>query len=287
MKLSTKNFLIAGIIAASQLVGFSSQARTVKASSSRTTMEVPQSKITSISLNMAAKVIYTQGNATSLVMEGPDNVLPLIVLDNRGGALSIGLPKDVNVTSGKDNEVIISISSPIVSALTVSSAGDIEVPSPISVNSLKLAVAGAGDLELKGVTASGNLNAAVSGAGDLEMDVYVKAASATLAVSGAGDLDCENLTASSLTASVSGSGDLELKGGSVPTAKYSVSGAGDLNARKLKASQVTATVSGSGDIICNASSSLSASISGSGDIKYVGSPQVTCPTRKKPSAVGL
>ena len=287
MKPSVKNLLIAGIIAASQLVGFNAQARNVNPSATRTTMEVPQSKISSISLNIAAKVIYTQGNATSLVMEGPDNLLPLIVLDNRGGALSINYPKDVNVSSSKKNEVIITITSPTVTALAVAGAGDLEVPSAISVGSLNLAVTGAGDMELKGVTATGNINAAVSGAGDLEMDVRVKAASVTLAVTGAGDLECENLNATSLSATVTGSGDMELKGGNASTAKYALTGAGDLNARKLQATHVTATVSGSGDIICNALTSLNASITSSGDLKYVGAPQITCATRKKPTSVGL
>lgn len=288
MKFQAKNLLIAGIIAVSQIVGVACAARNVTPSKVTAEKSVTMQKINQISLNITAKVIYTQGSATTLTMSGPDNLLPLIVLDNSNGALSISYPSDLNIKGRLDkDDIVINITSPSVSGFAVCSAGEIEVPSAISVKDLSLAVTGAGDMELKGVTATGALNAAVTGAGDLELDMHVKAAFVNLAVTGAGDLECENITTPLLNAAVSGSGDIELKGGKADVANFSTSGAGDINARKMPAAQVSATVCGAGDILCNATTTLNASITGGGEIKYVGSPKVQCTTARKPFAIGL
>lgn len=288
MKFQAKNLLIAGIIAVSQIVGVASAARNVTPSKVTAEKSVTMQKINQISLNIAAKVIYTQASATTLTMSGPDNLLPLIVLDNSNGALSISYPSDLNIKGRFDkDDIVITITSPTISGLAVCSAGEIEVPSAISVKELSLAVTGAGDMELKGVTATGTLNAAVTGSGDLEMDVHVKAAIVNLAVTGAGDLECENIATPLLNAAVTGAGDLELKGGKTDVANFSTSGAGDINARKMAASQVTANVAGAGDILCNATTTLNASITGGGEIKYVGKPKVQCTTARKPFAIGL
>ena len=89
MKIQAKNLLIAGIIAVSQIAGVANAARNVTPSKVIAEKTVTMPKINQISLNISAKGIYTQGSATTLTMSGPDNLLPLIALDNSNGALSI------------------------------------------------------------------------------------------------------------------------------------------------------------------------------------------------------
>lgn len=225
MKFQAKNLLIAGIIAVSQIAGVANAARNVTPSKVIAEKTVTMQKINQISLNISAKVIYTQGSATTLTMNGPDNLLPLIALDNSNGALSISYPSDLNIKGRLDkDDIVINITSPSVSGFAVCSAGEIEVPSAISVKDLSLAVTGAGDMECENITTP-LLNAAVSGSGDIELKGG-KADVANFSTSGAGDINARKMPAAQVSATVCGAGDILCN--ATTTLNASITGGGEI-----------------------------------------------------------
>ena len=263
-------------------------AKTIKTSDNVVDKEVAMDRITGVTLAINARVVYTQGDATTLRMHGPDNIVDEVRLVNKGGMVTIKYDDGVNVAGKMDKSMLmIYITSPSISDLVVSGSGDIDVPGRIDVALLNLVVSGSGDISTKGITAKSVINATVAGSGDIEMDLATNASELNAVVAGSGDIECENVGARLANLVVNGSGDIEVKGGHAATASITISGSGDVNARRMQASTVNAVVAGSGDVICNATTVLNATISGSGEIKYVGTPQVTCATRDKPSPIGL
>ncbi len=266
-------------------VSCDAQTQTVTPSNNIINRTVKTGDISGIVMTCKGKVVYSQGAASSIRMNGADNVLDVVELKNNGGRLVIKFRDNVRVKSLDDDDLVFYITSPSVSNLSVTGSGNIEVNSALNVSSLDLLVSGSGDVETKGIKASGDINVSVSGSGAVEMDIDNRANAINVSLSGSGDVECENMTARSISCGVSGSGDVEFKGGITNKASFSISGSGSVEAKRLEAVNVTAAVSGSGRVVCNVADTLKSSISGSGSIKYYGTPKVINTGKKQPEAM--
>lgn len=241
----------------------------------------------SISLTCAGKVVYSQGAAPSVRINGSDNIIDLVEMKNGGGKLTIKFRDGVKVKLRDDNDLVLYISSPTISSLSIIGSGDIDVKSPINASSLNISVTGSGDIETKGISATGDINVVLCGSGDVNMDLNNRANAINVAVSGSGDVECENPTAHKINCALSGSGDIDIKGGSAREASFAVTGSGDIAAKRLDAGIVNASVSGSGNIFCRATNTLTTSNTGSGDVKYYGNPKVVNSGGKKPEPMNF
>ena len=221
-------------------VSCNAKTQTVTPSSNIINRSVNTGDIHGIVMMCKGKVVYSQEAASSIRMNGADNVLDVVELKNNGGRLVIKLRDDVRVLSLDDDDLVFYITSPSVNSLSVTGAGDIEVNSMLNVASLDLSVSGSGDVETKGIKASGSINVKVSGSGSVDMDIDNRANAINIGVSGSGDVEFENVTARSINCSVSGSGDVEFKSGITNKAEFAVSGSGEVEAKHLEAGIVAA-----------------------------------------------
>lgn len=280
------HFISVAIMAiAMSTVSCNAKTQTVIPSNNIINKTVKTADISGIVMMCKGKVVYSQGAASSIRMNGADNVLDVVELKNNGGKLVIKFRDDVRVHLLDDDGLVFYITSPSVSNLSVTDAGDIEVNSMLNVQSLDVSVSGSGDVETKGIKASGAINVSVSGSGAVEMDIDNCASTINIDISGCGDVECDNVTARSINCGVSGSGDAEFKSGITNKALFAVSGSGEVEAKHLEAGIVKAAVSGNGRVVCRAADTLESTISGSGSVRYYGTPKVISNGWKQPEAM--
>ena len=141
---------------------------------------------------------------------------------------------DYEVTDGvlviktKDNvgiraeEYDITVSLPVLNAITVNGAGDFDIKNGYSSdNGLDIVINGAGDFEISGITVP----------------------SLNIGLNGAGDIDITDMNVDKLSVSINGAGDVDLSG-KAASASFNVSGAGDIDARNLDCADVQTHKSG-------------------------------------------
>ena len=134
----------------------------------------------------------------------------------------------VLVIKTKDNvgiraeEYDITVSLPVLTALTVNGAGDVDIKNGYtSDNGLDIVINGAGDFEISGITVP----------------------SLNIGLNGAGDIDITDMNVDKLSVSINGAGDVDLSG-KAASASFNVSGAGDIDARNLDCADVQTHKSG-------------------------------------------
>ena len=190
------------------------------------------------------------GSEFKVTLEGDKDFIAEIITNVSNGKLTIR-------TEGRwkpkfnNKKVIVNITMPAISGLSISGSGTAEVFDSFKTGSLSLAVSGSGRLILNDVSSEA-LNCSISGSGNIIIN---------------------NASGKELRCSVSGSGNITLKGNdSFSTADISMSGSGKYNGESLKIETAKIRVAGSGNCNCHVTQSLEASVTGSGKITYVGNP---------------
>ena len=171
----------------------------------------------SLQCNIPGDVIYTPGDCT-ISLEGPDNVLQHIKVNNENGTLVV---KTDGVTIRKLKKFIVRISSPVLEDLDFNGAVDFKAPQGITALDFSLTINGAGDVDINGL----------------------KADKASLTVNGAGDVDAAGLDCERITVAVNGAGDANVAGRAA-SANLSISGAGDIDASRLECPEIQSKVHG-------------------------------------------
>lgn len=265
-----------------------------------------------INLGGSMTVVYNDGNETKVVIDAPDNVMPLVGVEVVDNVLNINYKNKVRFSVTP--EVTVYVTAPEVTRYVVASSGEIDVASDLNIKDKEVmfAVVASGDIEAKNVkcakfagsvSASGDINvklidasdvaAVVSGSGEMNVGT-VNGTTVSCSVSGPGDIEVKQVNASDAAAIVSGSGDINIGNVNSATLSCSVVGSGDLNVKQVNANEANATISGSGDISINGKSGVAnLSITGSADIdadglvsdnvvvQIVGSGTVDCHAVKK------
>jgi hypothetical protein len=185
------------------------------------------------------------GPAPAVVIEGDDNLLPLVRTEVRDGVLVLSTEQSYNTRLGLRARITV----PRLESLRIDGSGDARL-SGVAGEAFALTIHGSGD-----VTATGSA---------ARMDVEVN---------GSGDVQFTGLEARQVGVAIRGSGDVVLRG-AADTLEATVHGSGDLDAGDLKARTATAELHGSGDARVAAAESVSGRLYGSGDLLYSGSPRV-------------
>jgi len=198
------------------------------------------SDFTGVSLGISGNVILKQGNQTSVVVEGQQNIIDNIQTDVYGDVWRIRYDKNVR----NHKRVTIYITMPTLTEAYVSGSGGMKSKGAFSnLGDLELAVSGSGKLSLD-VDAK-TIESAISGSGDIhlagnshEMEVQISGSGelegfnmqtkdCNIRISGSGE--CEISVAENLEVKVSGSGDVFYKGN--PRVRSKISGSGDVVSR--------------------------------------------------------
>jgi len=221
-----------------------------KASEKRQTGE-----FTGVVLDGSAHVAVKIGESASVIVEGDDNILPLITTEVKDGRLVIGSRGSYTTRLG----IRVYVTTPKLEAAILSGSGSLRTQQ-VESRQFEASVPGSGKIEIDGLTAD-TVDASIGGSG-------------TLKVNG---LKCE-----SLAASLGGSGSIEVSG-SANLLEASIDGSGNLELGQLATHDVTVNISGSGQADVQAAGNLDAAISGSGSVRYSGNPKTV---REKISGSG-
>lgn len=180
-------------------------------------------------------VVIRVGAAPSVVLEGDDNLLPLIRTEVRGGTLHIDAEE--NLRSREPIRIAIGVAA--LNAVHSGGSSDIAVRD-VRSEAFEASVSGSSDLTANGDF--GALSASISGSGEIHMTGTADAIDGH--VTGSGEMDLLEVRARSARVEVSGSGGATVQVSERLDAK--VSGSGDVRYRGQPV--VQADVSGSGDV---------------------------------------
>jgi hypothetical protein len=173
---------------------------------------------------------------TSCRVSGDDNIVPLVITENRGAILSIRTEQQIRPKT----PLVVTLTTPKLSAVELSGACDADIRG-VHGERLDVRLSGAGEIDLADVHL-GHLDIDVSGAG--EAAASGSARSLSFAVSGAGDGKLGALCTQQATVGVSGAGGAEVTVAAALTAE--ISGAGSVS--YLGDPAVSREVSGAGSV---------------------------------------
>lgn len=254
------------------------------------TEKVSISDIDAIKSSSSVDVVYTQISGTPYVeIYAPDNIVPLIKVEQVGKELKIGFKSNTSINGKYKCEV--RVFAPEVTSFSTSSASDITLANGLKTsNPVSLKASSSGDIDASSLQC-GDLSITTSSSGDVKIgtitcamlalhtqssgDIKVTSAQCTGAIidsGSAGDCIVTKIACSGdVKASTSSSSDIKLAG-TCRNASFSASSAGSIYAKDLIAKDVEARTSSAGDIECNASGVLSTSVSSAGKVRYKGEP---------------
>ena len=189
-------------------------------------------------------VFITQGEAESVKVDAPANMLDHIITEVKNGVLMLHNKNDHwhwSDVMGSYHHIAVYITAKNLNAISVTGSGDVFFKNGISANVLKLDLSGSGDM-------SGKLNvktlqSTLSGSGDLQ--ISGNAGNEIIEMSGSGDYHAGDVRSANAAIRISGSGDAYLNVSNKLDA--SSSGSGDIRYTGA-VKNVSSKKSGSGDI---------------------------------------
>lgn len=202
------------------------------------------SNFTGVSSGFSGKVNIQIGNSFQVDVSAQRAVMNVLRTNVSGGVLYIDFKNNVHVRTTE--EVLVSITMPLLDYVRLSGSGDINVTGEVSSGSFNAQVSGSGNINLQKLETSGTLDARLSGSGDI--NIYNgTAAHEKLQLSGSGGINFAGLTAATAEAHISGSGNIRVK----------------------VEQSLDARISGSGSIYYAGNPQVSSQISGSGKVKPI------------------
>ncbi|MES2034097.1 MAG: DUF2807 domain-containing protein [Pseudomonadota bacterium] len=171
-----------------------------------------------LDVDLAADVLFAQGETAKVTVEGPQRLLDRVAIEN--GRLFVR-DDGGDYIGGRDDKLRVTITAPDVR---------------------KFIVNGSGDLRIEGYDQE-NLTIEVNGSGDVK--VAGRAVRLATTISGSGEADLEALDIRDANVKVVGSGEVELR----PTGavQVAISGSGDVRLLSKPVSLVS-EIDGSGEV---------------------------------------
>ena len=184
------------------------------------------------------EVLVRVGAGPSIVLEGDDNLLPLVRTEVRNGTLHIESEKDLRPR----DEIRIDVGVETLNAIQSGGSSDVAVRD-VRSSAFDVGVSGSSEVVANGEF--GDLSASISGSGEIHM----------------------NGTADAIDGKVSGSGELDLLEVRARSARIEVSGSGDATVQV--SDRLDASVSGSGDVRYRGQPAIDMDVSGSGSVERI------------------
>lgn len=148
-------------------------------------------------------VELVQGTPASVVLEGPDNLVPHLVTRVSAGRLIIETDRSLRLVGTTSPKMIFRITVPGLRAVSVSGAGDVQMAS-LATDNLDVSLGGAGRIQI-GALQADTVSMTLKGLGDIE--VAGRARQAIVSLPGAGNLDAGGLQVSTAEVTLQGLGN--------------------------------------------------------------------------------
>lgn len=195
-----------------------------------------------VSLKGSYDVEITQGPVTSVKVEGDENLLSYIFVNEEDGYLTIKSKEHVNLVS--DNPIKIYITTPKLEQVNLSGSGNIIGRSKFTGgDKLGLRISGSGDITLE--TNTPKVEAEISGSGSMTLSGETQ--SQNIRISGVGDYKAEGLKSEKTVVRIAGSGDV----------------------RVFADVELDINIAGAGSIFYKGNAAVKQSIAGSGEVKKI------------------
>jgi Putative auto-transporter adhesin, head GIN domain len=198
------------------------------------------SNFKTLDLRVSGDIYLTSGDHASVKLEGDDNLLKFIDVEQMGDVVTIRSHEGLNLIP--TNDLKIYVTTQTFDKIEASCACNIESQNKLtSPDGLEMHMSGAGNIKLE--VDAPSVDARLSGAGNISLKGQAK--DVKLNLSGAGNAHCYDLLAENTDVSISGFGSAEVYASVKLSA--SVSGAGNVD-YKGNATDVEQHVSGAGGV---------------------------------------
>jgi len=188
------------------------------------------------------EVEISQASTTSIQIEGDENLLPFIIVEDRGGYLVIK-ERDYFSYSSTDG-IKIFISTPNLEEVILAGSGNIIGKSKfIGSDKLVLKIAGSGDMKMEVNTP--RVESEIAGSGTISIKGETK--EENIKIAGVGNFYADELKAENAKVSIAGSGDVKV----------------------FAASELEVNIAGAGSVFYKGNPNLKQKVAGSGDIKKI------------------
>jgi len=158
------------------------------------------SGFTGVKVSSGIDVYLSQGSSFEVNVEADENLHEVILTELEGKMLVVKTER-VNIRSAKSKKVHITL--PELTALKISSAGDLVGQTLFSCEDLRISISSAGDLSLE--VEANRIDLDISSSGDARLSGSTDEFDVTL--SSAGDLNAFDLIAAKVDVNVSSAGD--------------------------------------------------------------------------------
>ena len=204
------------------------------------TEDRPVNEFKNVEVSGAAKVMVSQGDHSTVKIEGDENLLPYMEVNQVGDKIIVRERPGFNLIP--TNDLRIYVTTAVYNSIDASGACDIIGESKITNSeAMEMHVSGAGDIKME--VDAPRLTARVSGSGSIYLKGQTK--DVDLDLTGAGHAHCYDLLAENTKVDISGAGSAEVYASVKLQAE--VSGAGNVN-YKGNATDVQQNVSGAGSV---------------------------------------
>jgi hypothetical protein len=158
------------------------------------------SGFTGVQVSSGIDVYLSQGNSFEVKVEADENLQEVILTEMNGNMLVVKTER-VNIRSAKSKKVHVTL--PELTALKISSAGDLVGQTQFSCEDLRISVSSAGDLSIEVEAIQIDLDISSSG----DANISGTADEFNVSLSSAGDLNAFDLIARKVDVDVSSAGD--------------------------------------------------------------------------------
>lgn len=177
----------------------------------------------SISLSIPAKVYIQQGSSFRVAIDADENDLDKIETEVRNGKLDI---KNKNWSSNIKGSVVINITMPELTALSVAGSGSFTTSSVFKCNDLNLSVTGSGNIKMEELSAE-KLDALITGSGNISLNGNKTAGELKLNITGSGSYSAPDLKTDKVMITITGSGSAKIN--AVKELDTNITGSGDVH----------------------------------------------------------
>jgi Putative auto-transporter adhesin, head GIN domain len=193
-----------------------------------------------LDLRVPADIYLNTGDHASVKIEGDNNLLKFVDVEQSGDVLTIRTHEGFNLIPSGDLKIYVT--TPTFEKIDATCACNIESQNKlISPDGLEMHLSGAGNIKLE--VDAPHIDARLSGAGNISLKGQTK--DVKLNLSGAGNAHCYELLAENTDVNISGFGSAEVYASVKLSA--SVSGAGNVD-YKGNATEIEKHISGAGDV---------------------------------------
>lgn len=177
-------------------------------------------EFSAVGLAAPLDVHVAQGEAQSVVLEGPEEALAVLETFVEGRSLRIRVKRGEQARWISRSKVKARITARRIEALSISGSGDITAPA-ITGEALRVAISGSGEVRVGGKV--DGFSASIAGSGDIRAEA-LEAQRVSVSIAGSGDATVRAHEA--LSVNVAGSGDVRYYGD--PKVAKSVMGSGSV-----------------------------------------------------------